>query len=356
LVSRPRPYHSDLPNLDLLRAFAVAFVFICHLDAFLESSGPWAHALGHLGVVFFFVHTCLVLLMSLERLERNGPGVAAGRFYVRRIFRIYPLYALCIIAVLAFHVPERPLVAYAPPRTIDTVLNLVLLQNLFGKGSVLSPLWSLPYEMQMYLVLPPLYYALRRVSWRWPVALGLFAGSVCIGHVLSERPLWAWYYVPSFLCGAIAYCLIQKRRSLLPAWLWPVLLAAIAAAYCLLRIPGFHNEALRADALAALAVGLAIPFYRQIANQAVIRVAHLIAKYSYGIYLSHLIALWLAFVVIPLPAWPLLRTTLAILITAALSVASYHAIEEPLIQAGKRVAERIGATARSEAVQAAAAF
>jgi len=355
LASPQRLYKSDLPNLDLLRAFAVTFVFVCHVAAFLKRSGDWAHSLGHLGVVFFFVHTCLVLLMSLERMDLDEPGVAAAQFYVRRFFRIYPLYALCIIAVIAFRVPESPLTVYSPPRLADTVLNFALLQNMFGKGSVLSPLWSLPYEMQMYVVLPPIFFMLRRASWRWPMALSLYVGALGTGYLLSGRLLWAWYYVPCFLCGTIAFCLIRRYRAWLPAWLWPVMVTAMAVAYCLLRSPGFHNEALRADALAALGIGLGIPLFRQIENRPVIRISHAVAKYSYGIYLGHLIALWLAFVVLPLPAWPLLKILAGILITAALSVICYHAVEDPLIRIGKRASGKIGAAARGEAVQAATA-
>jgi peptidoglycan/LPS O-acetylase OafA/YrhL len=343
-----------LPNLDLLRAFAVVCVLVCHLAAFLGNTGEWAHSLGHLGVVFFFVHTCLVLLLSLDRLESDEPGIAAVRFYVRRVFRIYPLYALCIVAVIAFHVPESPLATYSAPRMPETLLNLALLQNVFGRGSVLSPLWSLPYEMQMYVVLPPIYLALRYAGRRWTMALILYVGALCTGYLLSGRLLWVWYYVPCFLCGAIAYCLAGKYRRSLPSWIWPPLLVSIAAAYCLLRRPGFHNEALRADAIAALAVGLAIPAFRQVGNRAAIRVCHAVAKYSFGIYLSHMIAMWLAFVEIPLPASPLLRSAISLLITAVVSVALYHAVEEPLIRIGKRVSAGIRAARPVETVETAA--
>jgi len=86
----------DSYNLDLLRATAVLLVLVSHLlyalslrHPILESSG-WADLIpGPLGVWMFFIHTTLVLMMSLERLSA-GASVAA-RFYIRRLFRIYPL-------------------------------------------------------------------------------------------------------------------------------------------------------------------------------------------------------------------------------------------------------------------------
>ena len=318
-------------------------------------SGRWAHALGHLGVVFFFVHTCLVLLLSLDREHGDEPFVTTKRFYIRRVFRIYPLYALCILAVVTFQIPESPLSTYQSHRITDVLLNFGLVQNLFGRGSVLSPLWSLPYEMQMYLALPALYFGLRRSSWRWTSAMALFGGALFAGYLLTGRTLWAWYYVPCFLCGAVAFCLKKRFQPLLPAWIWPVILTAIAIVYCVARRPGFHNEALRADAIAALLVGLAIPACREVKARRVTSVTHCIAQYSYGIYLSHLIAFWLAFLVLPLPARPLLQVSTGLAITVLVSVVCYHVIESPLIRTGKRISALTGLASERETAQAAAA-
>ena len=79
----------DSPNLDALRACAVGFVVLSHIPYFVGWEDPgWYRikALGHLGVAMFFVHTTLVLMMSLER-----SGHAAGPFLIRRFFRIFPL-------------------------------------------------------------------------------------------------------------------------------------------------------------------------------------------------------------------------------------------------------------------------
>ena len=69
---------SEFRNLDLLRAVAVLCVFLAHLFLFLiklqyvslahhpELWDIFLNLVGHLGVLFFFVHTALVLMLSLD--------------------------------------------------------------------------------------------------------------------------------------------------------------------------------------------------------------------------------------------------------------------------------------------------
>src|SRR5271163_66338 len=76
----------ELANLDLLRAVAVGLVFVFHLALTMGYVGLGDPALC--GVLLFFVHTALVLMMSMERLGLSGRSLYTT-FFVRRIFRIY---------------------------------------------------------------------------------------------------------------------------------------------------------------------------------------------------------------------------------------------------------------------------
>ena len=101
-------------NLDVLRAFAVSCVVIHHLTLtlhFYTGFMPlhlldYFRALGHAGVLAFFVHTSLVLMYSLERMHRAGGKFAIG-FYIRRILRIYPLAIVAILIAFTFHFPWK---------------------------------------------------------------------------------------------------------------------------------------------------------------------------------------------------------------------------------------------------------
>ncbi len=43
-------------------------------------------------------------MMSLERLERQGRNLIS-RFYVRRLFRIYPLSVFVVLFIYFLHIP-----------------------------------------------------------------------------------------------------------------------------------------------------------------------------------------------------------------------------------------------------------
>src|SRR5579864_4746600 len=69
-VRIPEELGTDSPNLDLLRATAVFCVVLSHVAVFEGRAylGPLnLQGLGIFGVLIFFVHTCLVLMLSLER-------------------------------------------------------------------------------------------------------------------------------------------------------------------------------------------------------------------------------------------------------------------------------------------------
>ena len=94
-------------SLDFLgaAAVAVALVFVGHLLGTLRIR--LFGALGHLGVLLFFVHTAFVLMLSMERL-----GLGARQLYrtfaIRRFFRIYPLSTLAVLAAVCFQTPPVP--------------------------------------------------------------------------------------------------------------------------------------------------------------------------------------------------------------------------------------------------------
>ena len=91
-------------NLDFLRSVAVLLVFFSHFFSLLLGKGEkWGFLfhLGQLGVLMFFVHTCLVLMWSLERSNFQGWRLFVS-FYIRRAFRLYPLSVVCVLLAYCF--------------------------------------------------------------------------------------------------------------------------------------------------------------------------------------------------------------------------------------------------------------
>jgi peptidoglycan/LPS O-acetylase OafA/YrhL len=282
--------------------------------------------MGVVGVFVFFIHTALVLMWSMER----RPHVLD--FYIRRVFRIYPLAILAILAVLAFHAPVdgTPSNMFAHPSVTlhSLVANLTLTQNLFNGTLFESVMWSLSLEVQMYVLLPALFFYIQRNFAQWPLLI-LFALAIALTfHPPSEPTLISCS--PYFLSGAIAYVGYARRKPTLPAWLLPCALLLVSAVF-LVR-PGF-----RSASILCLVIGAGLPSFRQIRSITLQRASHTVAKYSYGIYLAHPFAIVLGIYLLP-HAPVFVQVTVVVLATAALSVAGYHLVEHPMIRLGSRLA------------------
>ena len=153
-------------------------------------------------------------------------------------------------------------------------------------------------------------------------------------------------FAPCFVPGIIAYTLIGKWKPRLPWFLWPPFILAAFAAYQWLDPHGYGW-------VECLALGLAIPLFREVQVPAVRWFAGHIAKYSYGIYLFHLIAIYYCFDRMTGPAWLLVGAS--VVITLVASVVSYHLLEEPLVDFGRRVGHRLAPPASRPAVAKAVA-
>jgi len=88
-----------------------------------------------------------------------------------------------------------------------------------------------------------------------------------------------------------------------------------------------------------LVAGLAVTRFREIRLHWLRSVSHVLAKYSYGVYLTHMLAIWLGFqrlATLPRVAqWGVFAVTLV-----GLPLVLYHALEAPLTQFGARLAHR----------------
>jgi peptidoglycan/LPS O-acetylase OafA/YrhL len=338
----------ESPDLDFLRSFAVLSVVGFHvLELFEQRHSPHVarlrlfHSIGQWGVLIFFVHTSLVLMFSLERQQLRYPAKPSYiPFLARRIFRIFPLSVAVVSVVALLRAPLSNLIG---GQFIDAHLrwggitsNLLLLQNLTHTDSIIAPLWSLPYEMQMYLFLPLLFALARSTRYAWSLAL-LWGVAVFFGshdgwlerHGVPDFVM----YVPCFLAGVIAYSLTKIRNPWLPSLLWPPTLTAITLFYLL--SPSYQRAW-----FACLMLGLAIPQFREITNPISRKSCHVIARYSYGIYLTHFLCIWLAFqVAANQPEW--VRWIVLFATVIGFPIPLYHYVEEPMIMLGESVASAL---------------
>lgn len=332
----------ERPNLDVLRSFAVSAVLLDHLVPTIDYHVGYHFPLwrltehiGHWGVLAFFVHTTLVLMHSLVRVERSRPAAVTRTFLVRRAFRIYPLSILCVMVAVCFGLPSVTWHVAVPSTWQVRAANLLLVQNLWTKQSVIGPLWSLPYEVQMYLVLP----FLHRFAKRWAVGgvLVLIAASCAAGTLLALTwgHLGLAAYVPCFLSGVLCFTLERRQRPLFPAWCWPFFLIVLALIFCLVNVER-GRSLYYVSWLVCFILGLSINVFAESRSAFFNGLTKKIAQYSYGLYLWHVPVLHLVFGVARVRS-PLLGAAVFLPLTFVAAVASYHLVEAPLIGIGRKL-------------------
>jgi peptidoglycan/LPS O-acetylase OafA/YrhL len=220
---------SRIPELDGLRGIAVGMVLVWHfIGALLDPAlGAWARwtyhltILGRTGVDLFFVLSgFLITGIILDRQQR--PAGFLGSFYLRRLLRIVPSYAL-LIAIFWFVASSSTIVAGHTSafgaetpwwRHATFTQNLWMSDfNRWGPGAI-SVTWSVAIEEQFYLVFPLLALWMPR---RWlPILLvGIVVGS-CLHRAhawISDGNAFRMYvHTLSRLDGLAVGALI--------AWLW----------------------------------------------------------------------------------------------------------------------------------------
>ncbi|MFT3661891.1 MAG: acyltransferase family protein [Gordonia sp. (in: high G+C Gram-positive bacteria)] len=191
----PRPTHQEtsyLPALDGLRALAVIFVVLYHLDVPGFSGGL-------LGVgMFFTLSGFLITSLLIFTREKTG-GLGLKTFWVRRFRRLMPAVVLVLTATLitgAIAVPKQfmhylweALSALLYANNWYTILSNSSYFDRFEGPSPLSHMWSLSIEEQFYLVWPLLlalmYLVIKHRVGMTLITVGLALGSFWLLYDLS---------------------------------------------------------------------------------------------------------------------------------------------------------------------------
>jgi peptidoglycan/LPS O-acetylase OafA/YrhL len=153
--------HAIWPQLEGLRGIAVLLVLLIHTYQFIILDPLWRIPIrfGWSGVDLFFVLSGFLIAGRLNA-DKSNPHFFSS-FYIRRIFRILPLYLALLTVTFGrlqfsgFH-SDIPFLAY-----------LFFLQNfwrwnIFLGLASLGPTWTLAIEENFYLVIPFLLRHLKQ--------------------------------------------------------------------------------------------------------------------------------------------------------------------------------------------------
>jgi peptidoglycan/LPS O-acetylase OafA/YrhL len=241
-----------IPELDGLRALASLAVVLAHYNPIdLRSSGT-ALAVGldlfrrlsmaNLGVVFFYTLSAFLLTYLALREYDRASAFAIGKFYLRRCFRIWPLYfTLLTVDILM----ARPMTSLRSMYVVDGRAWSWILDHLWmylgfvsnwslvfdGIGNYvdrstppLAVMWSIAVEEQFYLFYPVLLlFALSSsAAVRWIIAVMISIGLIFrFGFVMlfvspqTVQPSGGMYYATLaytdvFVSGAIGGWLFAR--------------------------------------------------------------------------------------------------------------------------------------------------
>jgi peptidoglycan/LPS O-acetylase OafA/YrhL len=356
--ARPAPRY--MPQIDGLRALAVALVFAHHMEV-LAPSVSAGMALG--GVKLFFVISGFlitgILLRSRADIDsrRRSRLAVLKEFYLRRTFRIFPLYYLVIGAGLVLGLePAREIWVWLVTYTLNFYLA-----NLGWFVANYAHFWSLAVEEQFYLVWP---WVIILVPRRWLAA--------AIGAAVLTGPLFRyWIFVnsqsgidtyvlpPGYLdflgIGALVALALDRGLTTerLRVWLARLALpAALGSSVVVLRVgwlDGPIGFALRDLALAltlcwivtAASVGLRGWAGRVLASPPLVYMG----RVSYGLYVYHPFMIVFYYRHVPAswssyPASKLVSFVLIGALTLAVSSISLHYFEDPIRRWGRRLERR----------------
>ncbi len=156
------------PALDGLRAVAIIATIAVHAAFFLP--GPWGALFpgAWIGVDIFFVLSGFLITRLLAEEMRRNRRIGLRRFYIRRILRLFPAYAMLLLADILFStwVLHDTAIYRAALVSAGYVMNWSRAFQ-WGPDASLGHTWSLSMEEQFYIVWPALFILLRR---RWPLA------------------------------------------------------------------------------------------------------------------------------------------------------------------------------------------
>ena len=327
-------------NFDLIRLLAALQVVASHGSDFLNAPlwHPMMVVLGFLpGVPIFFVVSGFLISLSWER-------APSARLYVRnRMLRIYPGLWVCLLVSIAIFLSAgvRPdslthfVTWVAAQATVVQFYNPVFLRS-FGIGVLNGSLWTIPVELQFYLLLPFLAVVTQRRPERW-IALTLGAGIVMMlarielpAHESMLQKLLGVSIIPYlfyFLVGILMRHLYERRPNIFVqrGMFWATVYALWAIIETRYSIIGANGNLLNVTSIVLIAMlTVSMAFTARGVSSRVLRGNDI----SYGLYIYHapVMNLLIAHQFAGRRAFALFLAT-----TIAMAILSWRLVEKPAL-------------------------
>jgi peptidoglycan/LPS O-acetylase OafA/YrhL len=340
-----------IPELDSVRGAAVLIVLVHHLHLRTGTHLDWLLEHGWMAVDLFFILSGYLITTIIISNQTNAEFFRS--FYIRRSLRIWPIYYLSILALLAL-----PLVWHAAPqfqpRSLLQYLTFTQEAPLYWSTEphahpLLGHFWSLAVEEQFYLIWPLVVAVIGRRG-IVPAGLGLIGLAIAARSVGFHRHLLI-SRCDALAAGAIlavltAHVLHGRRRSVLVMAFAATVLASLltfaAAVVFVDRSIIFQDSMLMfvTPCLFGL-LGLVIclqghPHLAGLRTRALCYCGTI----SYGLYVYH----WIIYLIfdraIPDSSHTLWATVLKVALSFLIAVLSWRFLERPILSLKDRFGYR----------------
>lgn len=303
---------------------------------------------GWAGVDLFFILSGFLIASIL--ISNRASRAFFRTFYIRRFSRIVPIYYLLLVVffLAAAGLSDTGSKLFARP--IEPYWYAAFLQNFqmsirgnFGPYG-LAPTWSLAVEEQFYLVIPLVIYLLNDKK------VMIFCLLCIVAAPIYRAFAGNWYQAYTHLfsridapCYGVLLALFRKNQQL-AAWLrtyaFPVALIPLfmLTAFIFFDVKSLNHSIISLFFLALTAIAVRLSagqfLYRALAS----RFLQLMGRYSYFIYLYHLLVNGLLFLLLSEYLNPTIEnwqgyiiTALSFAVTGLLAHLSYRYLESRMI-------------------------
>lgn len=335
-----------LAFLDFARGAAALLVLGEHglqmcVPGYLEFSRVYI-VIGQAAILVFFMISGFVIPMSLEQ------GNSVTTFWVRRFFRLFPVYWLSISLAFAYLCVGGPLpLDVQLADTTSWLANLTLLQGCLGRPNVWVVFWSLHFELVLYVFCSALFSCklLHRIGTRTFLALlAGFAIAFSTGTMLMGKPPGNGdmrLVILAALFGFIAQRYTARRMSRatfywLLTGIFTVVLFMWSVNHLLFPSVATWIQLMRWVVVVGVAYGTFVCLL-EVEDQRLPRVGVWIGRRSYPIYLLHPFVL-----ILLLPrVWPIWAfMPCLVCFTLLLAELAHRLVERPGIALGRRLIQR----------------
>ena len=313
---------------------------------------------GDKGVTLFFLMSAYTLCLSLDR-KKETEISPVRNYFLRRVFRIVPLYYFTIILIL--------LVRINSPSLNSITANVLFIHGLSPNwiNSTVPGGWSVGIEVLFYLVFPFMFFRIQSVPKAINVTLLFMLIAKVVTSLMFKNPpiadgiLWGVFtyenivsQLPVFLTGICLYLFSKHKQSENEQ-------PALYKSYCLVGLLViFHlagGNILKDHYLFAIAFGLLAYGLSGYPSPVLVnKFTVWIGKLSYSIYLTHLIISHLLVKYhlnhynANASAEVLIRFMIILSISVCISWVTYTLIEVPFQNMGKRLIKKLEVKSKTQ--------